>query len=138
MSAAANAALGRAFFEAQDRLRGGPDDRLCAAAYSAQIGGNPPMSLEGHQQFATAFYSAFPDLQHSVDEVVADDASVAVRFTLRGLHSGAFMGIPPTGKSIEVGAVAILRVEDGRVRHLQGQFDQMGMMRQLGVLPAGV
>ena len=60
---------------------------------------------------------------------------MSVRFTLRGTHSGDFMGIPPTHKAIEVGGIAILRVVGGKVTERRGQFDQMGLMRQLGVVP---
>jgi len=92
------------------------------------------MTLSDHQGFASAFYAGFPDLQHTVDEIIADDATAVVRFTLRGTHSREFMGMPPSGKSIEVGAIAILDIADGLVSELRAQFDQFGMMRQLGVV----
>jgi predicted ester cyclase len=126
--------LGRKFFEAQDRLRGGPDPDLCASSYVARIGSNPPMTLADHQRFAKAFYAGFPDLQHTVEETIASDDTIVVRFTLRGTHRGDFMGIPPTQKVFEAGAIVILRVVNGRVTEVRGQFDQLGMMRQLGVL----
>jgi len=132
--AALNRELGQRFFEAQDRLRGGPDADLCASTYVAQIGSNPAMTLPDHQAFASAFYKGFPDLQHTVEEIIADDATAVVRFTLRGTHRGAFMGIPPTGKKIDVGAIALLRITDRRVTELRAQFDQLGMLRQLGVV----
>jgi predicted ester cyclase len=135
MSSAMNHDLGRRFFEAQDRLRGGPDPALCASDYVARLGGNPPMTLVEHQGFASAFYAGFPDLGHRVEETIADDTCVVVRFVLQGTHQGAFMGIPPTEKRIDVGAIAILRIVAGRVAEVRGQFDQLGMMRQLGVLP---
>jgi hypothetical protein len=112
-----NHTLGRRFFEAQDRLRGGPDPALCAPGYIARLGSNPPMTLADHQGFASAFYAGFPD------------------FRLKGTHTGAFMGIPATGKPIDIGAIAIFRVDNGRVAGADGQFDQLGMMRQLGVVP---
>jgi steroid delta-isomerase-like uncharacterized protein len=125
--------LGRAFFEAQDRLRGGPDPGLCAPSYVARIGNIPPMTLADHQGFAKAFYSGFPDLQHLIEDAFAAEDKVAVRFTLRGTHRGDFMGIPPTGKVFEVGAIAIFHLVDGKIAELRGEFDQLGMLRQLGV-----
>jgi steroid delta-isomerase-like uncharacterized protein len=136
MSTEANHTLGRQFFAAQDRLRGGPDADLCAPTYTATIGGNPPMDLAGHQGFARMFYEAFPDLYHTVEDTVADEDRVAVQFTLRGTHTGDFAGIPATGRPITVSAIAILRVADGRVAELRAAFDQFGMMQQLGVIPA--
>ena len=135
MSAEENKATGSRFFEEQDRLRGGPADELCAANYTAQIGGNPPLNLEGHKQFARMFYSAFPDLNHTIEDTVAERDKVAVRFTLRGTHKGNFMGIPPTGKPIMVSAIAIMQIVGGKVIQLRGEFDQLGMMQQLGVIP---
>ena len=128
--------LGQRFFKEQDRLRGGPADELCASNYTAHIGGNPPLNLAGHKQFARMFYGAFPDLNHSVDDTVAEGDKVVVRFTIRGTHTGSFMGIPATGKSITVGAVVVFHVVNGKVAELRAQFDQMGMMQQLGVIPA--
>lgn len=129
-------ALGRRFFEAQDRLRGGPDPDLCAPGYTARIAGVPPLDIDGHRQFAAPFYGAFPDLAHTVDETLADGDRVTVRFTLRGTHQGAFAGVLATGCAVAVPAIAVLRVADGRVAEVDGVFDQMGLMQQIGALPA--
>jgi steroid delta-isomerase-like uncharacterized protein len=136
MTLEANAELGRRFFQSQDRLKGGPDPDLCSQDYSIEIAGFPPMPREGHEQFAKGFFAAFPDLYHTVDKVIANDEGMAVRFTLRGTHKAEFMGIPPTKKAVEVSAIALMSVRDGRVSQVQGIFDQMGMMRQLGVIPS--
>lgn len=135
MALGTNHEIGRRFFEAQDQMRGGPDPAICTPDYVARLAGNPPMTLVEHQGFASAFYAGFPDLTHTIEETIADDASVVVRFALRGTHRDAFLGIPATAKPIDVGAIAILRVVAGRVAEVHGQFDQLGMMRQLGVLP---
>lgn len=134
MSAETTAALGRLFFAEQDRLRGGPADELCVPEYTARIGGNPPMNLTGHQQFAAMFYGAFPDLRHVIEDVVAAEDSIAVRFILHGTQTGNFLGLPATGKAIAVSAIAILSISDGKVTELKGVFDQFGMMQQLGVI----
>ena len=133
MSAMTLHELGRKFFESQDRRKGGPDPDLCASSYVARIGSNPPMTLDGHDGFGKAFYGGFPDISHTIEDTVADDSKVAVVFRLRGTHTGDFMGIPPTQKEIDVGAIVVLEVADGRVTELRGQFDQAGMMQQLGV-----
>lgn len=129
-----NQELGRHFFAEQDRLRGGPAAELCAVGYKARIGSYPEMDRAGHEGFAVAFYSAFPDMRHVIDEVVSDDSRVVVRFTLKGTQTGSFFGIPATGKPVNVGAIAILRVEAGQVVALDAVFDEAGMLRQLGVL----
>jgi steroid delta-isomerase-like uncharacterized protein len=131
-----NRALGRAFFAAQDRMRGGPDPDLCAPGYQAHLGGNPPVDRAGHEAFARAFYAAFPDMRHEVEVASVDATAVTVRFTIHGTHRGPFFGIPATGKSVRVVANVILRVSEGRVTELFGVFDEAGMLRQLGVLPS--
>jgi steroid delta-isomerase-like uncharacterized protein len=125
--------LGRRFFEAQDRLKGGPDVHLCHADYIAQIMGNPPLDRAGHELLARHFYQAFPDLKHHFEHVLADGDNVSVWITLRGTHTGPFMGIPATGRSISVSMSALLHVKEGKVARLQGMFDQPGMMQQLGI-----
>ena len=60
--------IGRKFFEAQDRLRGGPDPALCTVDYTADVNGNH-LDLAAHQGMASMFYAAFPDLQHIIEDV---------------------------------------------------------------------
>ena len=124
--------IGRQFFEAQDRLRGGLDRDLCAIDYTADINGNQ-LDFDEHQRFAAALYSGFPDLHHEFDRVDVREAAERVRFRLIGTHSGDFMGIAATGKSIEVAVDTILMIEEGKIETLIGSFDQGDLMRQLGV-----
>jgi predicted ester cyclase len=133
----ANRAIGRRFFAEQDRLRGGPAAELCTPSYTARLGGNPPMDRAGHEGFSLAFYSAFPDMQHEIEQVIAEENTVMVRFVLRGTQSGSFFGILPTGRAVTVAAHVLLRLREGKVGELLGIFDEAGMLRQLGVLPAG-
>src|SRR5262245_8431017 len=135
-AAGANAALGRRFFEEQDRLRGGPADALCAPGYQAHIGGNPAMTREGHEAFAKAFYAAFPDMRHDIDQVFATEDRVFVRFVLQGTNTESFFGMPATGRRVSVPAHVALHVSGGLMTALYGVFDEGGMLRQLGILPS--
>jgi steroid delta-isomerase-like uncharacterized protein len=132
----ANERLGRAFFAEQDRLRGGPAEALCATGYSATLGGGPALDRAAHEAFSRAFYAAFPDLEHRIEDVLATAESVVVRFVLHGTHGAEFFGIPATRRSIEVPAHVILHVRAGKVERLLGIFDEAGLLRQLGVLPS--
>src|SRR5262245_45502989 len=134
-TAAANRELGRRFFQEQDRLRGGPAEELCAPEYTATLGGNPPMPRAGHEGFAKAFYAAFPEMNHAIDDVFATDDRVLVRFVLRGVNSGSFFGMPATNRQVEIAAHVIMHVAAGKVTKLFGIFDEAGLLRQLGVLP---
>lgn len=95
------------------------------------------MDRAGHGAFGRAFYAAFPDIRHDIEDVFATEDRVALRFVLRGTHSADFYGIPATRRRIEVAAHILLQVVDGQVVTLKGVFDEAGMLRQLGVLPGG-
>lgn len=131
MKAETTRALARRFFAEQDRLRGGPAAELCAPGYAAHLPGGPPLDCAGHQAFAATFYAAFPDLRHEVELIAADGDRVAVRFCLHGTHSGGFLGIAPTGRTIVVAATAILRVTATQVAELWAEFDRLGLLGQL-------
>ena len=78
--------------------------------------------------------AAFPDHRHEVDEVIVDRDNVVVRCTLTGTHEGPFMGLPPTGRRIEVTEIHIYRLVDGKaVEHRVGR-DDLGAMRQLVII----
>jgi len=79
--------------------------------------------------------SAFPDLEATVEDAVAEGDTAAMRVTLRGTHEGAYMDIEPTDRSFEVQNMVFTRVSDGRIAERWIQLDALGMLRQLGVLP---
>ena len=124
--------VGRRFFEAQDRLRGGPDPELCTVDYTADVNGNH-LDLAAHQQMAAMFYEAFPDLRHVVDDVQVAPAAERLKVRAVGTHQKDFMGIPPTGEAVDISIDGILTIEDGKVESLTIAFDQVGMMKQLGI-----
>jgi steroid delta-isomerase-like uncharacterized protein len=121
----------RAFFADQDRLHGGPSPELCADGYTATLGSLPPMDLAGHSDFAGAFYSAFGDLEHRVEDVIAENGRVAARVTIAGTHTGQFMDLPATGARVAVPAIVFLTIQEGKVAELHGQFDSAAFRDQL-------
>jgi predicted ester cyclase len=131
-SVAEQESIARKFFEAQDRLRGGPEADLCTIDYTADVNGNH-LDLAAHQGMAAMFYAAFPDLHHIVEAVQVVPGAERARVRAVGTHQSEFMGIPATGKAIDIGIDAIMTIEDGRVESLTVAFDQIGMMKQLGV-----
>jgi predicted ester cyclase len=135
MSTEQNKATARRFFAEQDRRKGPLCEEICAADYAASIAGFPTMDRAGHSQFGVMFYQAFPNLFHTIEQTIGEDDKVTVHFTLHGANTGDFMGIPATNREVMVSAIAILRFVNGKVTQLQAVFDQMGLMRQLGVLP---
>jgi len=82
--------------------------------------------------------AAFPDMRMDVQDVVASGDKVVARVRYAGTNRGEFMGAPATGKTIDVQLIDIFRFgDDGLVREHWGVMDQMTMMQQLGLAPAG-
>lgn len=88
------------------------------------------------KQIARFFRSAFPDLHIAVDDLIAEGERVAARVTIAGTHQGEMLGIPPTGKRVEISSIDIIRFEDGKAAEHWGETDIMSMMQQLGIVPA--
>ena len=87
---------------------------------------------QGVKDFFTMFRTAFPDMKFAIDDMLEDGDKIVVRATMTGTHKGEFMGIAPTGKSISVQAIDIVRFENGKVTDHWGVTDTAGMMEQLG------
>jgi predicted ester cyclase len=95
--------------------------------------GMPP-GIEGVKAFHDGFHAAFSGLQADIHQQVAEGDMVVTRKTFRGTHTGDFMGIPPTGRDIELGVIDIVRIRDGQIAEHWNQLDQLGLLRQLGVV----
>jgi steroid delta-isomerase-like uncharacterized protein len=91
---------------------------------------------EGVLEFFRMYRAAFPDLRFDPQDVIASDDKVVVRVRATGTNSGNFMGMPATGKSMDIQLVDIVRFDDGGLgREHWGVADVMTMMQQLGVVP---
>lgn len=97
-----------------------------------------PIDLEGLKKFYGALWAAFPDLRISIDDMVGEDEKVAWRLTARGTHTGEFRGIPATGKPVTFGAQYIFEFRDGRIIRRWTTLDRLGLLVQLGAIPAPV
>jgi steroid delta-isomerase-like uncharacterized protein len=91
--------------------------------------------IKDYKQHISEFYSAFPDLHFTIDDMVAEGDKVAVRFTGTGTNKGAFMGIPPTNKKITVWEIQIDRFAGGKFVEGWSRYDTLGLMQQLGLIP---
>ena len=93
--------------------------------------------IEGARQFAATFREAFPDLQCTIEDMVAEGDKVVVRFRARGTHQGETETFgPATGEQMEITGITIKRVSEGKIVEAWTNFDAMGMMQQLGHLPS--
>jgi steroid delta-isomerase-like uncharacterized protein len=93
---------------------------------------------EGVMQFFHMYRAAFPDLRMEVEDVLPSGDRVVARARVTGTHQGELMGMSPTGKSVDIQLIDIMRFdEDGLVAEHWGVVDMLAMMQQLGVVPDG-
>jgi steroid delta-isomerase-like uncharacterized protein len=126
---------------AEEIFNGGNLD-LADELYAPDYVLHDPMLLEdlygpeGLKQYAAMTLGAFPDARVTVEDQVAEGDKVVSRWTATGTHTGDLMGIPPTGRRIEVSGITINRFSGGKIAEDWYQSDDLGMMRQIGVIPS--
>jgi steroid delta-isomerase-like uncharacterized protein len=91
---------------------------------------------EGLKDVLVGMRTAFPDMHWTIAEQVAEDDKVVTRFTWTGTHRDTFLGIPATGKPVEVKGVVIDRLEAGKMADSRILMDTLALLQQLGVIPA--
>src|SRR5215212_8826801 len=99
---------------------------------------NSPEELhgpEGVKHFASAFRSAFPDRQSTVEDQIAEGEKVVTRYTFSGTHQGELMAIPPTGKRVEMTGIYMSRISGRKLVEEWYNPDILGLMQQLGAIP---
>ena len=100
-------------------------------------GGNPALAVEifaqpeGVERFVSQFLPSFPDLQHTVEEMIVDGERVAVRFSAGGTHTGAWMHFAPTGKSIRYTGVTWARIAENKIVEHHTWWDKAGLIEQI-------
>jgi steroid delta-isomerase-like uncharacterized protein len=95
-----------------------------------------PGGREGVKVLTTQLRKAFPDFKAVIEDLIAEGDRVVGRMTWTGTQKGEFMGIPPTDKSISIEVIDIIRIAGDKFVEHWGIMDNMGMMQQLGVVPA--
>jgi len=137
MSMELNQALVRQLFAA---LNGGPEALAAArpavfAPDEVSYFAGQRFDYEAHARFDAMVFAAFPDVQYTLNELLAEADRVVARFTAHGTQTGAFQGIPATGKAVAMSAIAIYRVAGSKVVEQWLEYDMLGLLQQLGVIP---
>jgi steroid delta-isomerase-like uncharacterized protein len=96
----------------------------------------PIQGPEGVRQLVAAYRAAFPDLHFEPELMLADGDKAAVRWRITGTHQGELMGLPATGKRIAVSAIDVYRFENGKIAEQWVALDNLGILQQLGAIPA--
>ena len=91
---------------------------------------------EAIMEMTAMFRAGFPDLQYRIERLVAEDDLVVARWSARATHRGPFMGVPPTGKTISVTGMDMFRVAEGRCAETWVNSDFLGLLQQIGAVPA--
>ena len=100
--------------------------------------GAPPrlaIGPQGTRDYAATLFAAFPDLQTTIDDQLAEGDKVMTRWTQRGTHRGEFMGIAPTGKHVTVTGITISRIEGGKMAETWTYVDTLSLFQQFGAFP---
>ena len=110
-------------------------DELLSPDYVLHIDAPGASDREGYKQAVIMHRTAFSDFYFTIEDMIAEGDKVVLRATLRGTHTGDFMGIGPTGKPVTYTAISIRRLEAGRIVEEWVETDMLGLMQQMGVVP---
>ena len=128
MTPDANKALVRQLFE--EVFPGGDPSAVRDLVAPGIIDHDPipgqPAGLEGIEYVVSTLHTAQPDLQFSIDDLLAEADRVAIRWTLRGTHTGPMLGQPPTGQPVQQTAIVIFRIADSKIAERWAAFRPSG------------
>ncbi len=136
MSREDNKALVRRWIEALNKQNLAAFDELCAPDFVHHSPSITVQGLEAYKQAISGEFTAFPDMRFTIEDILAEGDAVAVRLTGHGTHQGNLQGIPPTGKQATIPGMTIYRIADGKLAEQWESLDDLGLLQQLGVIPA--
>jgi len=112
-------------------------DELFAPTYTHHDASTPDFGRgpESEKKRAALYRNAFPDIRLTIDDLIAEGETVMARWSCRGTHKGDLTGIAPTGKQVTISGVSIARFENGKMVEGYVNWDALGLMQQLGVVP---
>jgi steroid delta-isomerase-like uncharacterized protein len=131
-----NKTLARRWFE--DLFSRGDLDaanEILSADFVDHLSHEDERGLEELRRYVTVYRAAFPDIQDTVVDIVAEGDKVVVRWTSRGTHQGEFMGIAPTGRHVTFTGMRLFRIAENKIAESWVNIDQLGLLEQLGAVP---
>ncbi len=96
----------------------------------------PVRGIAAYKEYAQRYLDAFSDLRFVIEDHIAEADAVATRWHVTGTHSGELFGIPATGRTVSLSGISFSRIGDGRFVESWTNFDSLGLMQQLGVIPS--
>jgi steroid delta-isomerase-like uncharacterized protein len=139
MSEANKILVGRWFEEVWNQGREETIDELFAANGIGYGLGDTDVPTRGPAEFrvfASNLRGALPDIHMTIEDMMAEGDKVTVRITLEGTHKGGQLGVAPTGRRIHIQGIVVVRIANGQIVEGWNSWDQLGLLRQIGALPA--
>ncbi len=136
MSTEENKALARRAYDAVNQGNWAAVYELFSPDFVLHNASMTIQGLEAYKQFVSMYLAAFPDAQSAIEDLIAEGDKVVTRQSFRGTHQGDLMGIPPTGKQVSATGIVITRIANGKVVEQWANYDDLGLLQQLGVVPA--
>jgi steroid delta-isomerase-like uncharacterized protein len=133
-----NKTIARKFLRMFELGDAGIADAIVASDYYNHDAPDPSIGIAGIKEVVNSFKNGMANAQADIDFQVAEGDKVISRYTWSGTHIGEFQGVPATGKQVSWTATATFRIGDGKIREVWLNWDQLGLMQQLGAvsLPA--
>jgi C-1 hydroxylase len=94
-----------------------------------------PDRVEDAKQEAANVRGGFPDLESTIEDLIAERDKVVVHWRAQATHQGEYMGIPPSGNRVNFRGISIYRIEGGKIAESWGVSEDLGLMRQIGAIP---
>jgi steroid delta-isomerase-like uncharacterized protein len=112
-------------------------DELIAPTYTHYDASTPDVGRgpESEKKRVTLYRTAFADLRLTIEDIIAEGETVVARWSCRGAHRGDLNGIAPTGKQVALSGITITRFANGKMVEGYVNWDALGLMQQLGVVP---
>lgn len=114
-------------------------DELFAPTYTHHeeiVPGGWPRGSAGAQAIAHTYRTASNDIRYTIEDQLVEGSKVVTRWTAHGTHTGSFLGAPGSGKQYTISGISIERIENGKIAETWSNWDLMGLMVQLGLVPA--
>ncbi len=136
MTAATNKRLARQWYQGYDAGNPAPAELLANdfTFYLPGIAG--PLDGHGARQALALYQAAFAGEGHTIEDEIVEADKVVLRWSWSGTHTSDLMGIPATGKRVTITGIAIFRLADGKIVENRTEFDALGLLQQLGAVPA--
>jgi steroid delta-isomerase-like uncharacterized protein len=137
MSAANKAIVHRLYEEVWNRRKLEVIKEIISPSHALQAPNMSGSSIgpEAYKRNVLAFLAGFPDLRWSIEDTIAEKDKVVACWTISGTHKGDYLGIPATNKKVSVEGITIHNVAGGKIMDSYSNWDVLGMMQQLGVVP---